>query len=197
MLITIKQTEYETLMDGLIGCRRSNSPQRSMKINQLLNYLHMKNKIYHLFAVGIAFLMINSCSSTGQSNNNQKVENQEAVNGINHMTDTIFKQKVFNYTASQEWKFLGDKPVIIDFYADWCGPCRTMSPILEEIAKEYEGKITVYKVNTDKEKILSQNLGIQSLPTFVLIPMNGQPQAIMGAMPKADFLKAIKEVIKL
>jgi thioredoxin 1 len=86
-------------------------------------------------------------------------------------------------------------PVIIDFYADWCGPCRQLSPRIEEIAKEYAGKIIVYKVNTDKERELSQKLGIQSLPTLLFIPMKGQPQATMGALPKETLVKAVNEVL--
>jgi thioredoxin len=111
------------------------------------------------------------------------------------LTNEIFKQKIFNYEVNKEWKFEGKLPVIIDFYADWCGPCRQLSPRVEEIAKEYAGKIIVYKVNTDKEQILSQNLGIQSLPTLLFIPVKDKPQATMGALPKETIVKAIHEVL--
>ena len=112
-----------------------------------------------------------------------------------YLTNETFKQKVFNYEVNKEWKYAGNKPAIIDFYADWCGPCRQVSPIIEELAKEYNGKIIVYKVDTEKEKLLSQNLGIQSLPTILLIPAQGDPQAIMGALPKDELKKAIQEIL--
>ena len=114
---------------------------------------------------------------------------------IVHLTNEQFKKMVFNYETNKEWKYLGNKPAIIDFYASWCGPCRIMAPRLEEIAKEYAGKIIVYKVDTDKEQVLSANLGIQSLPTLVFIPQNGKPQASMGAIPKESLVKAINEVL--
>ena len=114
-----------------------------------------------------------------------------------HLTNDQFKKLIYNYETSKEWKYLGNKPAIIDFYANWCGPCKLMSPRLEEIAKEYDGKIIVYKVDTDKEKLLSMNLGIQSLPTLVFIPRYGQPQASMGAIPKESIVKAINEILMI
>jgi thioredoxin 1 len=114
---------------------------------------------------------------------------------IIHLTNDQFKTVVFNYSASKEWKYLGNKPAIIDFYADWCGPCRMMAPRLEEVAKKYAGKIIVYKVDTDKEQLLASSLGIQSLPTILFIPQNGKPQATMGAIPQESLEKAIHEVL--
>ena len=114
---------------------------------------------------------------------------------IIHLTNDQFKKMVFNYEINKEWKYLGNKPAIIDFYADWCGPCRMMAPRLEEIAKEYSGKLIVYKVDTDKEKVLAGSLGIQSLPTLLFIPQSGKPQASLGAIPKESLLKAIHEVL--
>ncbi len=130
----------------------------------------------------LSFLLV---SSFGQQKNSN----------IIHLNNDQFKKLVFNYEANKEWKYLGTKPAIIDFYADWCGPCRVMAPRLEEISKEYAGKIVVYKVDTDKEQLLSANLGIQSLPTLIFIPKDGKPQAAMGALPKDALVKAINEVL--
>jgi thioredoxin 1 len=122
-------------------------------------------------------------------------QNQPKTGTVIHLTNAQFKQLVFNYEVNKEWNYLGNKPAIIDFYADWCGPCRIMSPRLEEIAKEYAGKIIVYKVDTDKEQVLSTNLGIQSLPTLVFIPLDGQPQSSLGVIPKESLINAIHEVL--
>lgn len=120
---------------------------------------------------------------------------KENTGDVIHLTNEQFKKMVFNYEVNKEWKYLGTKPAIIDFYANWCGPCKIMSPRLEEIAREYAGRIIVYKVDTDKEKQLSASLGIQSLPTLIFIPKNGQPQASMGAIPKESLVKAINEIL--
>jgi thioredoxin 1 len=120
---------------------------------------------------------------------------KESAGTIIHLTNEQFKKLVFNYEANKEWKYLGNKPCIIDFYADWCGPCRMMSPRLEEIAKEYSGKLIVYKVDTDKEQQLSAGLGIQSLPTLLFIPQNGKPQGSLGAIPKESLVKAIHDIL--
>jgi len=111
------------------------------------------------------------------------------------MTNETFKQKVFNYDKNKEWKYDGNLPAIIDFYASWCGPCRQLSPRVEEIAKKYAGKIIVYKVDTDAEQLLAQNMGIQSLPTLLFIPIKGQPHSSLGAVPNETLEKAIHEVL--
>ena len=112
------------------------------------------------------------------------------------MNKQMFLDKVFDYTTgATEWKYLGDKPSVIDFYATWCGPCRMVAPILKDLAKEYGDSIVIYKVDTDKEKELSMAMGIQSLPTIVFIPKTGQPQIIVGAADKATFRRAIDEVL--
>ncbi len=112
-----------------------------------------------------------------------------------HITTAQFKEKVFNYEANTEWKYAGDLPAIVDFYADWCGPCKMVAPVLDQLSKDYEGKLRVYKVNTDQEQDLSAAFGIQSIPTILFIPMEGQPQAAMGALPKAALEKAVKDVL--
>ena len=112
---------------------------------------------------------------------------------VEHLTTASFKEKVFNYDASKEWKFAGDKPCLVDFYADWCGPCKTVAPILEELSKEYEGKLVIYKVDTDIESELSSVFGIQSIPTILFIGADGEPIMQPGAFPKHVFKKIIEE----
>lgn len=114
---------------------------------------------------------------------------------IEHLTTETFKQKVFNYEKNKEWKYEGDKPAIIDFYADWCGPCKMVAPILEELAQEYEGKINIYKVDTEAEQELAAIFGIRSIPSLLFVPLNDQPQMAMGALPKDTFKKAFKDVL--
>ncbi|HNZ42502.1 MAG: thioredoxin [Bacteroidales bacterium] len=114
---------------------------------------------------------------------------------MEHLTAETFKQKVFNYEINQEWKFEGNKPCIIDFYADWCGPCKMVAPVLEELSKEYEGKIDIYKIDTEQEQELAGEFGIQSIPSILFVPMEGQPQMTMGAMPKQSFIQVIDEVL--
>lgn len=113
------------------------------------------------------------------------------------MNKAMFLEKVFDYTDKQakEWKYKGDRPAIIDLYADWCGPCRRVAPIMKELAKEYAGKIYIYKVNVDKEKELAALFHATSIPLFVLIPMNGMPQLFNGAADKATYRKAIEEFL--
>lgn len=121
--------------------------------------------------------------------------------GTINLTKSEFLEKVFNYEAnSEKWKYEGDLPAIVDFYADWCQPCRIASPILNELAKEYEGKIHVYKIDTEKERELAAAFGIQSIPTFMLCPMEGKPQVFsgIGQTPEATkeiFKQAIDEVL--
>ena len=103
-----------------------------------------------------------------------------------------FKEKVFDYETAQEWKYNGDVPAIIDFYADWCGPCKSVAPVLEELSEEYEGKLVIYKIDTEAEVELSSAFGIQSIPTFLFIPLSGNPMLQRGAFPKNVF----KEVIE-
>ena len=115
---------------------------------------------------------------------------------VQELTKTEFLKKVANYEASpNKWMYEGDKPCIVDFYATWCGPCKMVAPILEELAEEYAGKIDSYKVDTEKEEGLAASFGIRSIPSLLFCPMNGQPQMAKGAMGKADFKKAINEVL--
>lgn len=114
---------------------------------------------------------------------------------LEHLTKETFKSKVFDFEKNKDWKFEGKKPAIIDFYADWCGPCKMIAPILEELKSEYGEKIDIYKVDTEQERELSSIFGIQSIPSLLFIPAEGQPQMSMGALPKESFKKAINEVL--
>jgi thioredoxin len=110
-----------------------------------------------------------------------------------NLTSASFKEKVFDYVNEQEWSYKGSLPAIIDFYADWCGPCKMVAPVLEELAKEYEGRLIIYKINTDVETELSAVFGIQSIPTFLFIPAEGLPMLQPGAFPKHVFRQVIEE----
>ncbi len=116
---------------------------------------------------------------------------------VEHLTLDTFKAKVFNFTDNKEWKFEGQIPCIIDFYADWCGPCKMVAPILEELSKEYDGKLNVYKVNTEEQRELAGVFGIQSIPSLLFVPKEGQPQMAMGALPKETFIQAFKDVLSV
>lgn len=109
------------------------------------------------------------------------------------LTADKFREEIFDYTSEQEWKYKGNTPAIIDFYADWCGPCRMVAPILEELASEYAGKLIIYKVDTEAEMELSALFGIQSIPTFLFIPTEGMPMMQPGAFPKNVFKQIIEE----
>ncbi len=115
--------------------------------------------------------------------------------GLEHLTKQAFLDKVFNYEVNKEWKFEGDLPAIIDFYADWCGPCKMVGPILEELSKEYAGKINFYKIDTEAEQELAAAFNIRSIPSMLFIPKNGQPQMAVGALPKDALKNAISEVL--
>lgn len=116
---------------------------------------------------------------------------------VEHLTTQSFKEKVFDYEANKEWKFEGDKPCLIDFYADWCMPCKMVAPVLEELAEEYGEKLNIYKVNTEEERELSSVFGIQSIPSMLFVPKDGQPQMAQGALPKESFKTAITDVLKV
>jgi thioredoxin 1 len=116
---------------------------------------------------------------------------------LEHLTKESFKEKVFNFELNKDWKYEGDAPCLIDFYADWCGPCKMVAPVLEELQKEYGDAIKIYKVNTEEQQELSAMFGIQSIPSLLFVPKEGQPQMAMGALPKNTFVQAISEVLKV
>ncbi len=106
-----------------------------------------------------------------------------------------FLEKVFDFEKEKEWKYLGTLPAIIDFYADWCGPCKMVTPVLEKLAVEYEGKISIYKIDTDKEQELASAFGIMSIPSLLFIPAKGEPQMTRGALGRDAFEKMIADVL--
>jgi thioredoxin 1 len=150
----------------------------------------MKRKVL-LSLIIYSFFLVTCKSENATSSGTDKNSGSPVI----QLTTAAFKKEIFNYEVNKSWKYEGSKPAIIDFYADWCGPCRQLSPMVEEIAKEYAGKIVVYKVNTDQETILAQNLGIQGLPTLLFIPAQGKPQVSTGLVPRESLIKAINEVL--
>ncbi len=112
-----------------------------------------------------------------------------------HLTLDTFKTKVFNFEENKDWKFEGELPCLIDFYADWCGPCKMVAPVLEELSVEYTGKINIYKVDTEDQQQLAAMFGIRSIPSLLFVPKDGKPQMAMGALPKANLIEAINEVL--
>jgi len=112
-----------------------------------------------------------------------------------HLTKQTFLEKVFDYENNKEWKYQGELPALIDFYADWCGPCKMVAPILEELSEEYAGKIHIYKIDTEVEQELAAAFGIRSIPSLLFIPKEDQPQMAQGALPKDALKDAIENVL--
>ncbi|MBI9032833.1 MAG: thioredoxin [Bacteroidales bacterium] len=136
-----------------------------------------------------------SIESEGKTNVVEVADSKEGVTEegkVIYLSKELFLEKVMNFEKNQsEWIYEGDKPCIIDFYAEWCGPCKKIAPIMEELAKEYKGDIYIYKIDTDKERELSSVFGIRSIPSVLFVPMNGQPKMSMGALPKESFVSEI------
>ena len=110
-----------------------------------------------------------------------------------HLDKQTFLEKVFNYEQNKEWKFEGELPALVDFWAPWCGPCRMVGPVLEELSEEYKDKINIYKVNTDEEQELGSVFGIRSIPSLLFIPKEGHPKMAVGALPKQSLIEAIEK----
>ncbi len=117
---------------------------------------------------------------------------------MEHLTLNSFKEKVCECGfggGEAKWKFKGELPAVIDFYADWCGPCKMVSPILDQLSKEYEGRLDIYKVNTETERELAGAFGITSIPSILFIPKDGEPQMLQGALPKNEFKRLFRDVL--
>lgn len=148
-----------------------------------------------------AVLLNTSCANAKQpsatSQQEQKIKETKKMN-VKVLTQEEFKNKVMDYEANPtEWKFKGDKPAIIDFYATWCGPCKATAPVLDELAQDYSGQLDIYKVDVDQEQQLAALFGIRSVPSLLFIPMEGKPTMQMGAMDRAGFERIIKsELLK-
>lgn len=145
----------------------------------------MKRLLFFLASAVIIALSTKAQSVTSDSNGK-----------VIHIGKTEFVEKIYDYEKNPDkWIYNGKKPAIVDFYADWCGPCRMLSPTLESLAQKYKDKIIIYKVNTDKERELAAAFGITSLPTLLFIPMDKMPQVAQGALPKEDLEKAINDFL--
>lgn len=150
-------------------------------------------KKYFLLSIIILPLVLSECKAENKDIPGTVANDTEEP--VIQLTNETFKKLIFDYETNNEWKYAGKKPAIIDFYADWCAPCRQLSPLVEELAREYSGKIDVYKVDTEKEMILAQKLGITGLPTLLFIPATGSPQVAVGALPKESLIQAVNEVL--
>jgi thioredoxin 1 len=144
-------------------------------------------KLIILIALGFAILLTNCNSSSGNASNTS--------GAVTSLTNESFKANVYNYPINQQWKYEGKLPAIIDFYATWCPPCKKLSPLLEDLAVKYKGKIVVYKVDVDAEQQLAQSMGISSMPTLLFIPVDGQPQQSIGLVPTETLEKMIHEIL--
>lgn len=116
---------------------------------------------------------------------------------VEHLTKQTFLEKVFNYEVNKEWKFEGSLPAVIDFWAEWCGPCRMLGPVIDELSKEYDGKVNFYKIDTEAETELASAFGIRSIPSLLFIPVDGQPKMASGAYPKEDLKNIIQQELNV
>jgi thioredoxin len=160
-----------------------------------------KNLImYKISVIILSVILFASCNNSS----NSSISNSEvtAANVVEApvakpliLSEADFKTKVFDFSSGKEWKYIGDKPCIIDFYADWCRPCKMLAPILEELALEYKDQIYIYKVNTDMSQNVSAFFNIDGIPAVFFIPMSGEPKSMIGLNPKEEYVKAIQEVL--
>lgn len=156
----------------------------------------MKIKSYISLLMMAVMPLVSNCQGQAAKKAEEKTPAQ-AKAAIEHLNKETFKKKVFDFEANKQWKFAGNIPCIIDFYADWCGPCKKLAPTVEQIAKDYKGKINVYKVNVDEQQELAGAFGIQGIPAVLFCPQADRPQMSTGYISREDFDKAIKEILKI
>ncbi len=153
-------------------------------------------KLLHIVPAILFSLLVTNCSGSegnteGGGNNEKTTTEAKPV----HLTKDTFKEKVMDYENNKDWVFEGERPAVIDFYADWCAPCRKIAPIMEELAVEYEGEVDIYKIDTEKQRELAQIFGIKSIPSVLFVPMDGKPQMTRGALPKKTFVSIIDQFL--
>ncbi len=140
-------------------------------------------------------LLIITIASAGCTGNHKDNVSKGSISEVQEISGETFKKTIADYDMTKAWKYEGSMPAIVDFYASWCPPCRQLSPLLDEIAKEYQGKLIIYRINIDKEKELTNKLGITNIPTLLYIPTTGNPKVTLGYIPKEKIVKTIKEVL--
>jgi|AntRauTorcE11898_2_1112593.scaffolds.fasta_scaffold02670_3 thioredoxin len=153
-------------------------------------------KLLHILPAILFSLSVLSCS--GNDNNAAGGGDDKSSSGEAkpvHLTKETFKKKVMDYENNKEWNYLGERPAVIDFYADWCAPCKKVAPIMEDLAKDYEGEVDIYKIDTEDQKELAAIFGIKSIPSVLFIPMEGKPQMTRGALPKDNFVSIVEEFL--
>ncbi len=159
-------------------------------------FIRMKKLI--LFSLLLGGFAVFSCSGTSGENSGSTVSSAGDEGKVVHLDAAQFRKVVWDYSKdSQNWKYEGSLPCIIDFYADWCRPCKMVAPIMDQLAEEYKGKVIIYKVNTDEQRELSSIFNIRSIPAVLYVPQNGKPQMFVGAMGKADYVESIKSVLQV
>lgn len=147
-----------------------------------------------IIPAALIFFLICGCTSSTSTEENKNSTSFEKGKPIK-LDKALFLENVWNYEESTTWKHIGEKPAIIDFYADWCGPCKRIAPIIDEMAEKYQDDIVVYKINTDEQKELAAVFKIRSIPSIMFIPKNGQPQMTRGALPKQTIEKIVNELL--
>lgn len=157
------------------------------------------------FVLAIAALSVfcgcnKGTDNAGSSENGGNVNTETAVaeGNVIQLNTEDFLTRVVNYRTGKvsAWNYLGDKPAVVDFYADWCGPCRMMAPLMKEAAKKYAGQVYIYKVDVDKEEEIASSFGIQGIPTMIFIPMGRDPEVVVGAIDKEALFGKIDNILK-